>query len=129
MKRVLVTGATGLVGRAFLNALPRDMEPVALGRRAPAEMEFIQHDLRSAVLPALPNDIESVVHLAQEPNFRDFPANADAILAVNTGATFQLLEWARTAGVKKFILASTGGIYAPSDRPIDEQQPIEISDG
>ncbi|MDP4289141.1 MAG: NAD(P)-dependent oxidoreductase [Bacteroidota bacterium] len=129
MKRILVTGASGLVGKAFLRALPPDIQPIALARREVDGIETIKHDLRSPNLPTLPDDVDTVVHLAQEPHFRDFPRMAPSTHAVNTEATLHLLDWARLAGAKRFILASTGGLYAITNKPITEEQAIEIGEG
>jgi nucleoside-diphosphate-sugar epimerase len=71
----------------------------------------------------LPGQIECVVHLAQSPGYRDFPASAQDIYQVNVGATFKLLEWCRQSGVKTFILASTANVYGPSEEVLRETNP------
>ncbi len=133
MRRILVTGASGLVGSAFIKAMPRDVELILLGRRAPPtcgpNIYSIEHDLCAPSLPPLPNDIDTIVHLAQERDYRAFPERAAPVFAINTAATLQLLDWGRAAGVRRFVLASTGGLYAPSAMPATERSPIAISEG
>jgi nucleoside-diphosphate-sugar epimerase len=68
----------------------------------------------------LPERIDAVVHLAQSPHFREFPDHAADIYGVATAATMRLLDWARRAGARHFVLASTGGLYGSSDRPVRE---------
>jgi nucleoside-diphosphate-sugar epimerase len=132
-RRILVTGASGLVGGAFIKAMPHDVELILLGRRAPQDcarhIHSIEHDLSASRLPSLPNEVDTIVHLAQERDYRTFPERAAPVFAINTAATLQLLDWGRATGVRRFVLASTGGLYAPSTAPATEKSPIKISDG
>jgi len=59
----------------------------------------------------LPRRIDGVVHLAQSEHYREFPARAKDIYAVNVESTLNLLEYARVAQASRFVLASSGGIY------------------
>lgn len=125
--KVLVTGSTGMLGEQLVRLLSRNHEAIALARRPPAtdgkrgEVAWVRQDLTEALDPdSLPPRIDAVVHLAQSSRYRDFPAGAEDIFAVNVQSTFRLLEYARRAGAARFVLASTGGIYAPSPKPIDE---------
>lgn len=133
MRRILVTGASGLVGNAFIKAMPCDVELLLLGRHTTGihgpNVHAIEHDLSAPVLPALPAGIDTIVHLAQERDYRTFPERAAPVFAINTAATLQLLDWGRTAGVQRFVLASTGGLYAPSPAPAMEKSPVAISEG
>jgi nucleoside-diphosphate-sugar epimerase len=72
----------------------------------------------------LPSGIDAIIHLAQSPHYRDFPAQARDIWGVAAGATMRLLDWGRRAGARHFVLASTGGIYGTSDRPVREADPL-----
>jgi nucleoside-diphosphate-sugar epimerase len=42
---------------------------------------------------------------------------------VNTAATAELLEWAGRTGIRRFVLASTGGVFAPQAGPVSEETP------
>jgi len=132
--RILATGCTGLTGRHFLRATEGGHEVVALTRREPpAELEpladWVVADLASPLdRSALPESIDSVVHLAQSERFRELPERADDVFAVNVAATFGLLDYARRAGASSFVLASTGGVYARSDEPLRESDPVETGD-
>ncbi|MFC5354316.1 NAD-dependent epimerase/dehydratase family protein [Azospirillum himalayense] len=137
---VLVTGATGLIGRRTLAELTGRCELWAMSRRFPnappsdcgsrlAAPRWIAHDFEETALPAaLPPGVDTVVHLAQAEDHRDFPAGAARIHAVTANATLQLLDWAWRTGARRFILASTGGLYAPSPTAIDESSPLGIGD-
>jgi nucleoside-diphosphate-sugar epimerase len=72
----------------------------------------IRHDLsKDALASGLPKRIDAVIHLAQGKGFREFPEHALETFAVNVSATMSLLDWARVAGARTFVLASSGGVY------------------
>jgi len=126
---ILVTGGSGLLGRATLArtassrttyALVRDMP----ARPLPADTLPIVHDLHHAANFETPNRPETVLHLAQSPRYRDFPEGALDVFEINVGATQRLLDWARRNGVKRFIYASTGGVYGDSTSAFKEDDPV-----
>jgi nucleoside-diphosphate-sugar epimerase len=62
---------------------------------------------------SFPNDVDVVVHLAQSRTFRNFPGDAQEMFGINVRMTAELLRWAANAGVKQFVLASSGSVYEP----------------
>jgi nucleoside-diphosphate-sugar epimerase len=76
----------------------------------------------------LPPAIDAVIHLAQSRQFRDFPLAAEDIFSINIHATLRLAEYARQAGAKCFIFASTGGIYMPAHEKIKETASVHPTD-
>ena len=126
--RVLVTGATGLIGSRLVERLAPEHEVFALTRRPapPADgVEWIRADLTQPLDAArLPEAIDAVAHLAQSDRYRDFPDGAMDLFAVNVQSTAALLEYARGAGASAFVLASTGGSYASGPDPVAEDSPL-----
>lgn len=121
----MVTGATGLVGRAAIERISAVRPVYALTRRRPAfvlpaNVTAIEHDLREPREPAVPGVPETIVHLAQSPRYREFPEGAADVFEVNVASTQRLLEWAVRKGVKRFIYASSGGVYGRGDTPFNE---------
>jgi UDP-glucose 4-epimerase len=109
-----VTGAGGFIGHHVVAALERREDVFALARATlPAERggaRWLTADLASpGFVNSLPSQIDTVVHLAQSPYYRDFPDRGADIFAVNVASTALLLDWSQRAGVRRFILASTGG--------------------
>jgi nucleoside-diphosphate-sugar epimerase len=104
---VLVTGATGFVGRHLRLA---DMLAPRLDLTRP--------------LKGLPERIDAVVHLAQSRRYREFPEGAEDVLAVNVASTVALADYARRAGARTFVLVSTGGVYGFGSRPAREDDPV-----
>jgi nucleoside-diphosphate-sugar epimerase len=74
-------------------------------------------DWKSDVLPA---EVDAVIHLVQSEHFRDFPDRATDVFQVNTLSTLRMLDYARRAGARTFLLASSGGVYGYGDREFSE---------
>jgi nucleoside-diphosphate-sugar epimerase len=133
---VLVTGAAGLIGREFLRLASPGSDTVAIARDLTGidvsvtngSTEWLQLDLRDpAFARRLPGRIDAIVHLAQSREYRDFPTGAVDVVDVNLGATARLLDYARGAGVERFVFASTATIYEPSHAPLSELSPIRCT--
>lgn len=126
MNRILVTGATGLLGSYLLPHLIKSHDVIALGRkRLDAVTSVDETDLGTEWRSTrLPEDVHTVVHLAQSLRYRDFPLGAEDMVMVNAMSAFRLLDYARRVGARRFILASSGSVYAPSTIPLDEAAPV-----
>ena len=128
MKHVLITGCNGLIGDVLIEQLigDKELQLYGISRSINTKVSTIELDL-STNWPdnILPKKIDVVIHLAQSEKFRDFPESADEVFHVNTLSTLNLLEYARKAGAKKFIYASSGGLYGNSDMAFTEESPLQ----
>lgn len=114
--RILISGASGFIGRHLQSALPDHHEVFGIVRNAVrrpvpgAETHLLELDLAHPLdIKELPEQIDVIVHLAQANVL--FPEAAKELLAVNTLSTQHLLDYGRRAGAQRFILASTGDVY------------------
>jgi uronate dehydrogenase len=112
---VLVTGMSGLIGRALRRHLAGgSYELRALNRTPVAGVVAYQADIAdlTAIQPAFA-DVDVVVHLAA---LADSGAPFDAILRANVVGTYNVFEAARRAGVKRIVYASSGAVVAGYER-------------
>jgi nucleoside-diphosphate-sugar epimerase len=110
-KRVLVTGASGLIGQILLRNLGPKYTFSALNRRPLQGIPCIQADISdlAAIRPAF-DGIDTVVHLAGYTGSADDPAVKDweGNLQGHIVGTRNVLEASRLAGVRRLVFTSSG---------------------
>lgn len=124
-QRVLITGASGVVGRFMRTRLAKPgrilrlMDISAPDPAGPDEsVEVITGSINDAdVLASAVDGVDAVIHLGGQSR-EDTWAN---ILAVNVDGTHNVLEAARTAGVSRVLLASSN--HAVGFRVVGEDGP------
>jgi UDP-glucose 4-epimerase len=139
----LVTGGAGFIGSNLVDALlargdsATVIDDLSTGRRENLEgalaagAELVEADIRDAnavqkaVGEAAP---ETIFHLAAQIDVRKSVADPAFDASINVGGTANLLEAARSAGVRRFVFVSTGGaIYGEGEGqelPLVEDAPI-----
>lgn len=131
MKKILITGASGLIGSELIRNFISNGNKVYMLTHSTERIEnaeIISIDLsKEWDENSLPKQIDAIYHLAQSEYFRDFPNKAIDVFNVNTYATLKLLNYGIKAGCKKFIYASSGGIYGNSDKGFTEDTPINFN--
>ena len=131
MEKVLITGATGLIGNALLSMLEGEYECWVLGRRAVSsgEIHFIDQDIgRPFDFEKLPEQIDYIIHLAQSDAHNEPENNREKIFSVNVYGMLQLLEYGVKAKIKKFLFASSGGVYGRFNKLCSEEEPLTVDE-
>lgn len=130
MEKILVTGASGLVGSYLITLLTDKYKVYGISRTSPDYINdnysHINIDIsESKNYDLLPEKVDYIIHLSQSEDFRNFPDLAKKIFEVNSLSTLLLLDYARKISVKSFILASSGGVYGYGDIPFKENSQIQ----
>jgi len=136
MIRVLVTGASGFVGRALVAELACNEDfdiraasrsPIAAARR----LTWVNSSDFGPDLDWRPSldGVDAVVHLAGRAHvLRETSSDPEReFMAVNRDATRRLAEQSVGAGVRHFVLVSTIGVHGHKSlpgKPLAEQDPL-----
>lgn len=126
--RVLVTGASGFLGSALASLLSKshDVHGTTRGAALPPGVTPLEVDLSRHFETSDWPQFDAIVHLAQSANYAKFPEAAAEVFAIGAGATQLLLAHAAACGAKRFVFASTGGIYKQSQQPLREEDAVSI---
>jgi UDP-glucose 4-epimerase len=121
-ERILVTGATGFIGRRLVSALQSTAQVAALVRTAPTDpvpgVEYLLQDLAEP-FALQDREFDRIVHCAHADK-----GEARELFAVNVRGTFDLLEYAKRCRVQQFMFTSTGNVYGFGARPFTENDPL-----
>ncbi len=129
VQKVLVTGAGGFLGQAFVRGFlavgwrvrAADLPHIDLGALADAGAETMTMDLTKAEsLPPLLKDIDTVVHNA---GIFDLSAHPKRLWAINADGASLMAEASVAAGSNRFIMVSSTSVYGRASLPTREDAP------
>jgi nucleoside-diphosphate-sugar epimerase len=131
--RIMIAGATGVLGRRIVPALlSAGHEVTGLARSAasaervralgaePVPGDAMDADAVRAAMRAARPDV--VLHQLTDLASRDLAANA----ALRITGTRNLADAAKSAGVRRFVAQSISWAYAPGDTPAVESTPLDV---
>ncbi len=122
MKKILVTGANGFIGKPLCRTLTNTGWKVrGAVRRRDASIEGVETVVIDRIGPSTDwhealRDVDYVVHLAAKVHSME-QENLEAYFSINAEGTAQLAEAAAACGVKRFILASSVKAMTESTAP------------
>lgn len=136
--KAFITGGSGLLGEAVVRRMKSAGGIIASYRKRPdgvvaydpehkdglAPLSGIEVDLAGGEIGAELPPCDTVIHLAQSHRYKEFPAGARDVFGVNVRATQSLLAAAVEKGAKRFVFASTGSVYLPSEDALNEHSPL-----
>ena len=128
-KRVLITGACGMIGSCLADLLARLDERGGLGLtlmlndRSPERLERRFGNLPRAALLAqditrplvLPEPVDLIIHAASFADPASFSARPVEVMQANLGGAQQLLELLRHQGHGRLVYVSSGEVYGDSE--------------
>lgn len=131
-ERVLITGASGLVGEMTVDALGDRYELSALNRRPISSIPSLRADISDleSIRPAFKN-VDKVLHLAAYTDDIHCSCGTRACddcwaktMAITVNGTVNVFRAAQEAGVPRVVFMSTGGTMNGYER--DENSPYEL---
>jgi len=140
MKKILMTGGTGQVGRAAAARLiEHGFDVLVIGRREEMDVPGGQYAVCDVLdydhLLDLMRDCDGVVHLAAIPSPGGYPEHM--VYRANALGTFNVFAAAETVGIGRVVQASSinafGGVFGNTDiqvdyLPVDEAHPTNTTD-
>ena len=132
---LVVTGVGGFIGSALARRLIDDgyqvigVDDFSTGHQSnvPPEVDVVEADLASTALrDVLPSHVHAVLHLAGQSSGEISFDDPVGDLEKNTVSTLRLIEYAISAGARRFIYASSMSVYgAAPDAPVREDAQLQ----
>lgn len=131
MKTILITGATGFIGKRVIRiAALRGLSVIACSRSPVFEsvdgiknvaIDLSDHiQVRDIVMQYKPDIILHLAWFTEPRTYLDHPANIGCI-----SDSISLMQSALSAGCREIIMAGTCAEYRPIDRDLREDDPLE----
>lgn len=134
--KVLVTGATGLIGQALVKrllscgtyvvAVVRDIAKAEYLFGTPAGISYIVSDVTALNLEAM--DVDYIVHAASNTSSKAFIEDPVGVVITALEGTRRTLEIARLSNVKGYVYLSSMEVYGMpvTDEKIDEEHSTNL---
>lgn len=139
--KVLVTGASGLLGSYVVNELAGKADIVGLDLMSPSESAqfsgFVTGSIEEAdTVKQAVQGCNAVIHVAARPNI--WSGAGHEIVRTNVTGTWNVLQAAEDAGVKRVVVTSSdsvvgytvleGAMIPPEYLPVDNKHPLHPTD-
>jgi nucleoside-diphosphate-sugar epimerase len=125
MSKVLVTGGSGFIGSNLCRLLHESGHSVLsldMKESSPKPWGVVVADIREFQVP---NDIEIIIHLAAQISVAHSVTEPEETFSINVEGTKNIVKGAVSAGVRRFIFASSAAVYGDAEMmPITESAPL-----
>lgn len=127
---ILLTGASGFLGRALSDSLAKKGHKVyGLSRHPPGESPNViplEGDIRlpNLGLENMPDDIDTVIHSAAMLSFK--PGDKDNLYATNYRGTENVVRWMEKAGIPRLYHVSTAYLFDQNHYEISKKLAEEV---
>ena len=126
MKKILITGANGYIGKCLFFYLKKRFKVIGIDKIKSSEKEIYYCDINNtkrlnSIIKKERPDI--VIHLAAQ-SLVDESINKDKYYTNNVQATKKLLEIMNKNNIKKIIFSSTAAVYKQSSRLLTEKSKL-----
>ncbi len=140
MKKYLITGGSGFIGKAITNSLLKKNNHISIIDNKSRNknyndiknknLKIYNADIRDKnALKKAFKDIDSVIHLAFINGTNYFYENPSLVLDVGVRGILNTLELCKENSIKEFYLASSSEVYQnPRNIPTDEKASLSIPD-
>jgi len=134
MKKILITGGAGYIGRSIVNALYKKNELTVIDNLSTGNYNFIKkkcnffkkdlNDLKFLKNFFNKRTFDIVIHLAASINVQEGEKNKKFFFKNNIINTKNLLDCIKEKKIKTFIFSSSAGVYGSACPPIKESNKL-----
>lgn len=127
-KTVLVTGGSGMIGKAMIDMMLRkaDCRIVVTGRdkvkvheRLGGHVTFLKWDISREHFPGISGPVDYIIHLASNTHPIAYVTDPVGTIVMNVSAAKELLDLAVEKGCRRFVYASSVEIYGQNRGDVD----------
>ena len=92
MKKILITGFTGFLGSNLIDVFSKKYELIGITHKKKSKQKIIQiqKNIRNLTINDIPNDIESIIHLAANSDIKFCNENPQKCYQTNVDGTLNM---------------------------------------
>ena len=115
--KIILTGSSGRIGRAIFGSLAAENEVIGVDTRVFSTTHIIGDCADEALMRPLLEGADALIHTAGPHAPHVGETSDEEFTRINVDGTANLYDWARTAGVKRFLYTTTTALYGHAIAP------------